>query len=59
MIPASYLYRDALTRRWGRDFEPCADRAPSTRIGPEWPQPSRLRAARNLFDLTFGSRARR
>jgi hypothetical protein len=58
MIPASYLYKDALTRRWGRDFERGTDRAPE-RIGPEWPAPSRLRAARDLFDLAFGSRGRR
>ena len=57
MIPASYLYKDAFTRRWGRDFERGTDGlATSPRIGPEWPQPSRLRAARDLFDLAFGTR---
>ena len=48
MIPASYLMKDALTRNWGRDF----DRRETT--GPAWPAPSRLRTARDLFDLAFG-----
>lgn len=52
MIPASYLYKDVLRRRWGRDI---TERdAPTT--GPEWPTPSRLRTARDLVDLAFGPR---
>ncbi|WP_423065441.1 hypothetical protein [Devosia sp. CN2-171] len=50
MIPASYLYKDVLRHRWGRDIAT----APTT--GPEWPTPSRLRTARDLFDLAFGPR---
>lgn len=50
MIPASYLMKDALRRNWGRDFDPRDN--PTT--GPAWPAPSRLRTARDLFDLAFG-----
>ena len=48
MIPASYLYKDVLRRRWGRDI------AVAPTIAPEWPAPLRLRSARDLFDLAFG-----
>lgn len=50
MIPASYLFKDTLRRHWGRDI------APPPAVGPEWPAPSRLRTARDLFDLAFGPR---
>jgi hypothetical protein len=52
MIPASYLYKDALRRHWGRDFDP----RDNPTIGPDWPTPSRLRTVRDLFDLAFGPR---
>ena len=57
MIPASYLYRDILARRWGRDFERGTDALVSpAHILPEWPSPSRRHPARDVFDPALGSR---
>ncbi len=49
MIPASYLYKDALRQTWGRDFVRSDDPA----AGPEQPT-ARARSDRSLITLAFG-----
>ena len=61
MIPASFLYKDAFRQHWGRDFERAEKLMPDEPVATtEWPRPSILQAARDLFGLALGpQRSRR